>query len=150
MLFRSRIRFQGTIEAAPADADEGDLRRQVGQERIAALLVVSRQGEAASAELLVPSGTSPRHTAFLQACAEEAVVRARVAAAGQPYERLRDLMRTDDVRTARVSPEGTESREQTELRMLVPLGFMLLLYITIFTSANYLLTTTIEIGRAHV
>jgi ABC-type Na+ efflux pump permease subunit len=48
------------------------------------------------------------------------------------------------VSTARVSPEGEASPESTELRMLVPLGFMLLLWVAIFTSANYLLTTTIE------
>jgi ABC-2 type transport system permease protein len=72
------------------------------------------------------------------------MVRARVTGAGQDFDRLRTLMRSDRVQTSRVSPEGQVAHEFTELRMLVPMGFMMLLWIAVFTSANYLLTTTIE------
>ena len=46
--------------------------------------------------------------------------------------------------TTRISPAGSEAKERTELRLLVPGAFMFLLWICVFTSANYLLTTTIE------
>jgi ABC-type Na+ efflux pump permease subunit len=141
---RPRIQFEASIEGAPADADEAILRGQVGKQELAALLVITRQDDQVRAELLVPSSASPRHTSFLETATEEALVRARVAATGQDYAQLRGLMRDGKVATARVSPEGIASPEQTELRMLVPLGFMMLLWIAIFTSANYLLTTTIE------
>jgi ABC-type Na+ efflux pump permease subunit len=141
---RPRIRFDATIEAAPADADEAALRSQVGRQELTALLVITRPNERPSAELLVSSNASPRHTRFLEVSTEQALVRARVAAAGQDYPRLRALMGDGAVATLRVSPEGVASPEETELRMLVPLGFMMLLWIAIFTSANYLLTTTIE------
>ena len=141
---RPRIQFDASIEGAPADADEAMLRAQVGKQELTALLVITRQDDRVRAELLVPSSASPRQTSFLETATEEALVRARVAAAGQDYAQLRGLMRDGKVATARVSPEGIASPEQTELRMLVPLGFMMLLWIAIFTSANYLLTTTIE------
>jgi ABC-type Na+ efflux pump permease subunit len=141
---RPRIKFDAAIESAPAETDEAILRAQVGKQELTALLVITRQEEQVRAELLVPSNASPRHTRFLETATEEALVRGRVAAAGQDYATLRGLMRDGKVSTARVSPEGIASPEETELRMLVPLGFMMLLWIAIFTSANYLLTTTIE------
>jgi ABC-type Na+ efflux pump permease subunit len=141
---RPRIKFDASIESAPADTDEAILRAQVGKQELTALLVITREGDQTRAELLVPSSASPRHTSFLETATEEALVRGRVAAAGQDYATLRGLMRDGKVATARVSPEGIASPEETELRMLVPLGFMMLLWIAIFTSANYLLTTTIE------
>jgi ABC-2 type transport system permease protein len=132
------------VEAAPADADEAALRAQVGDRSLAALLLARRADGKTRIELLVPSAASPRHTRRLESAASEGAARARVTGAGEDWARLRELMREDRVRTSRVSPEGDQARESTELRMLVPLGFMMLLWITVFTSANYLLTTTIE------
>jgi ABC-2 type transport system permease protein len=43
----------------------------------------------------------------------------------------------------RLGQEGVES-EDSELRMIVPFGFMMLLWIATFTAGNYLLTSTIE------
>ena len=138
------LEVRANVEAAPAQADETGLRAQVGAGSLTALVVASRDGTDEKAELLVPSAASPRHTRRLEAAAREAIVRARVAGTGQDFDRLRELMRSDRVQTSRVSPEGQQARESTELRMLVPMGFMMLLWITVFTSANYLLTTTIE------
>ncbi len=139
-----RVRFEAAIEGAPADADEAALRAKVGAQELTALLVVVRKDDLPRAELMVSSNASPRHTRFLEGATEQAMVRARVAAAGQDYGALQALMRDGSVSTLRVSPDGVASPEETELRMLVPLGFMMLLWIAIFTSANYLLTTTIE------
>ena len=142
--FDGPVEVRATVEAAPADADEAALRAQVGDRSLAALLLARRADGKTRIELLVPSAASPRHTRRLESAASEGSARARVTGAGEDWARLRELMREDRVRTSRVSPEGDQARESTELRMLVPLGFMMLLWITVFTSANYLLTTTIE------
>ena len=142
--FSGPVEVRATVETPAGEPDEAALRRQVGEGALTALLVVSRDDEGETAELLVPSAASPRHTRRIESAAREAVARARVAAAGESYDRLRDLMRTGRVQTSRVSPEGEQAREVTELRMVVPIGFMGLLWIVVFTSANYLLTTTIE------
>ena len=142
--FDGPVEVRATVEAAPADADEAAMRAQVGDRSLAALLLARRADGKTRIELLVPSAASPRHTRRLESAASEGAARARVTGAGEDWARLRELMREDRVRTSRVSPEGDQARESTELRMLVPLGFMMLLWITVFTSANYLLTTTIE------
>lgn len=142
--FNGPVEVRATVDAAAAGADESALRAEVGAGSLTALVVASRDGTDEKAELLVPSAASPRHTRRLESAAREAVVRARVTGTGQDYDRLRALMRSDRVQTSRVSPEGQQARESTELRMLVPMGFMMLLWIAVFTSANYLLTSTIE------
>jgi ABC-2 type transport system permease protein len=44
----------------------------------------------------------------------------------------------------RLSKDGTESAESVIAKTLLPMGFMLLIWVATFTSGNYLLTTTIE------
>jgi ABC-type Na+ efflux pump permease subunit len=68
----------------------------------------------------------------------------RVARSGIDAALLARLSSPPDPNTTRISPEGGEAEENTELRFIVPGAFMMLLWICVFTSANYLLTTTIE------
>ena len=142
--FGGTVDVQVKVERIADAGRETELRKEVGDGELAALVVVTRDDKGEKVEVLVPSASSPKHTRRLESAAREAVVRARVAGAGENYDRLRELMRSERVDTSRISPKGDAARESTELRMLVPAGFMFLLWIAVFTSANYLLTSTIE------
>lgn len=121
-----------------------EFRAQLKESSLRALIIVTPSADGPAAELLVPSGASPRHTTILESALREAVTRARVNQANENYDRLSKLMGRSAIETRRVSPEGNESKENAQLRMLVPAGFMFLLWIAVFTSGNYLLTSTIE------
>lgn len=142
--FGGTVDVQVKVERTDDAGSETELRKEVADGELAALVVVARDDKGEKAEVLVPSASSPKHTRRIESAAREAVVRARVAGAGEDYDRLRELMRSERVDTSRISPKGDAARESTELRMLVPAGFMFLLWIAVFTSANYLLTSTIE------
>ena len=107
------------------------------------LLSVSPSSELAIA-LLVPSTTSPKTTALLSRVLREATVVARVERTGSDLANARALVRAPKISAARMTKDGTQARESLELRLMIPGGFMILMWIAAFTSANQLLTTTIE------
>jgi ABC-type Na+ efflux pump permease subunit len=94
--------------------------------------------------LLVPTKSPPRVTELLERAVGKAVVRARVAKAGSDYAALSDLLRQPGVSARRIAADGAEASESKAAKTLLPMGFMMLLWIATFTSGNYLLTTTIE------
>ena len=94
--------------------------------------------------LLVPTKSPPRVTELLERAVGKAVVRARVAKAGSDYAALSDLLRQPGVSARRIAVDGAEASESKAAKTLLPMGFMMLLWIATFTSGNYLLTTTIE------
>jgi len=95
-------------------------------------------------ELFIPSSLSPKHIGQISRAVRKAVEEERIARSGVDPALLSRLSGTPDPKTTRISPEGGEAAENTEIRFIVPAAFMFLLWICIFTSANYLLTTTIE------
>lgn len=94
--------------------------------------------------LFVPGGFSPNHTMLLRGAVAEAVARARAAAAGVDFDRMRDLVKAAPYEIKRLEAGGGEVKEQLFAKLLVPLAFMMLIWMSVFVSANYLLTTTIE------
>ena len=100
--------------------------------------------EASPFEMFIPSSLSPKHVGQISRALRKAVEEERVARSGVDQALLDRLSDLPAPRTLRISPEGSEARENTELRFIVPAAFMFLLWICVFTSANYLLTTTIE------
>ena len=76
--------------------------------------------------------------------AREATVTARVAAAGGDLAAVRALLSSPTAATARVSNQGQRSAERLEVRVILPAAFMFLMCIASFSSANHLLTSTIE------
>jgi ABC-2 type transport system permease protein len=100
--------------------------------------------DAGEFELYIPSSLSPKHVGQISRALRKAVEEERVARSGVDKELLERLAAQPAPRTLRISPEGSEAKENTELRFIVPAAFMFLLWICVFTSANYLLTTTIE------
>ena len=100
--------------------------------------------DATSFGLYIPSSLSPKHVRQISRALQKAVEDERIARSGLDRAMLARLSNQPDPATTRVSPAGIEAKERTELRLLVPGAFMFLLWICVFTSANYLLTTTIE------
>jgi ABC-2 type transport system permease protein len=133
-----------TVENISDTTRVEEFREQLKESSLRALIIVTPSADGPAAELLVPSGASPRHTTILESALREAVTRARVTQANENYDRLSKLMGRSAIETRRVSPEGNESKENAQLRILIPAGFMFLLWIAVFTSGNYLLTSTIE------
>ncbi|MFZ9914573.1 MAG: ABC transporter permease [Phycisphaerales bacterium] len=95
-------------------------------------------------ELYIPSSLSPKHVRQITRALRKAVEEERIAASGLDRATIARLASAPEPTTRRISPEGAEAEENTELRLIVPAAFMFLLWISVFTSANYLLTTTIE------
>ncbi|MFM1832347.1 MAG: hypothetical protein RLZZ461_663 [Planctomycetota bacterium] len=100
-------------------------------------------GRGEQLDLFVPTDLSPRNGGELRDLVRSAVVRARFQADGENYDRIEAMMSRPPVEVVRLGQEGVES-EDSELRMIIPFGFMMLLWIATFTAGNYLLTSTIE------
>jgi ABC-2 type transport system permease protein len=93
--------------------------------------------------LFVAQNANPDHTAAINRALGRSVVRARADMAGYGVEELRAMMRSPNVNTRRLTEVG-EQAAGIELQRLLPIAFMILLWISAFASGNYLLTTTIE------
>jgi len=138
-----------SVEATRDPADADALRERVRRNELLALAVidpkiVSRDPGDATIQLLVPSGSSTIHTGIYLDVLKGATLRARVEASGEDYAAVSKLFASPRIDTQRVSERGETAKEQRDLRMIIPIGFMLILWICTFTSGQYLLTTTIE------
>jgi ABC-2 type transport system permease protein len=95
-------------------------------------------------EFYIPSSLSPKHVTQISRAIRKAIEEERVARSGIDRDLIARISDSPEPATMRISPEGAVAKEITELRFMVPVAFMFLLWVTVFTSANYLLTTTIE------
>ena len=109
-----------TVESVPDPSRAADLRLQLRDSSLQALIIISSNADGPSTELLIPSEASPRHTTILEKSLREAVTRVRVSKADEDYERITKLLARPKIDTRRVSPDGSESNENAQLRMLVP------------------------------
>jgi ABC-2 type transport system permease protein len=95
-------------------------------------------------DLFLPKETSPRHGDTISDLIRSATVRARFAAAGEDFEYIQTMLDRPSVDIRRLGIEAGSESSDSKLRMLVPFGFMMLLWIATFTAGNFLLTSTIE------
>ncbi len=155
-----------TVQSAEPTADLEQLKQQIHDGEIIALAVYpseliaedngidsaslsemdnSEEGdEPGTIALYLGSDLAPNHVSLINRTLRTAVVRARTEKQGQDYQELITLLRRPSIQTRTITPEGQEAKSVGELAIFVPMGFMMLLWISTFTSANYLLTTTIE------
>lgn len=98
----------------------------------------------AALTLAVASWTSPDNSALFGRAVRQGIVRARVERAGGDYERTQTMMEPPREEAIRVGADGSVAPENAEGRMLIPMGFMMLMWMVVFTGANQLLTSTIE------
>lgn len=140
------IRISVRVERDPARAAEFEAEVRAGDALALATVDPALLGASADAKLgiLVPAGSSPKHTAIYERVLRDATVRARVEANGGDYAELTAMLKRPTLDTRRLTAEGGSAKEKVEARMLIPIAFMMLLWISTFSSGNYLLTTTIE------
>ena len=130
------------IDALKDQARSGEL---IGVAVIPAVLLdASVTSDRPNVELTVPNATAPRHIAELEDLIQDAVVRTRVLDAGKDLSAIQTLIRRPSIDMRRLGAEGGEREENVKLRSVLPMVFMMLIWIATFTSGNYLLTSTIE------
>ena len=95
-------------------------------------------------QLLVRPGLSPGHLEIIDDLISDAIIQVRVSSTGMDYEEIRGMMRMPSSITKRLQEGGGEVREYEWAKRLIPMAFMILVWIATFTSGNYLLTSTIE------
>ncbi|MBX3355287.1 MAG: ABC transporter permease [Phycisphaeraceae bacterium] len=95
-------------------------------------------------DLVVQNATPWHVTQRLERMSRSAAVEARLAHLGIDATQMRALMQPPRITSQRVSPQGGLKKEDVFSRLMLPVGFMMLLWICVFTSGQYLLTTTIE------
>jgi len=95
-------------------------------------------------EVLIPSSFSPNHTDLLSSAAARTVVDVRLRRLGQDPSVMHAMVKRPRVNATRLADDGGEKADNEVARRIIPMAFMMLLWITTCTSGNYLLTTTIE------
>ncbi len=101
-------------------------------------------------EVLIPSSFSPNHTDLLSSTVSRSVVDVRLRRLGHVPSDMHSLLRRPRVLATRLAQDGGEAKDNEFARRIIPMAFMMLLWIATFTSGNYLLTTTIEEKRNKV
>ena len=94
--------------------------------------------------IFVAPDSPPSHTELLEQASREALTTARVVGEGLDPTLVAQLTARPRTSTVRLVEGGDEKTEIGELRRFLPIGFMLLIWLTTFVSGNYLLTSTIE------
>ena len=139
-----------TVRRMSIDDDLAAIRDQVQSGELLALveipavLLAADPPTDADISLLVPSNSPAKTTGLFARVARQATVAARVERTGTDLAKALSLVREPRAETARLTSTGEHAKENLELRFMIPGGFMMLMWIAAFTSANQLLTTTIE------
>jgi ABC-2 type transport system permease protein len=95
-------------------------------------------------ELFLGEGVTRKHFEELREAAQRAVVVARAEAAGVDLEHARRVLAQPAVVTTTVTRAGGEAKDSEITRILVPMAFMLLVWMASWITGNFLLTSTIE------
>ena len=144
-----------TVVDFPADSDVEDLKKKAREGSWIGVVVVPPQQlqprkvepdpevAASDIELFLTGEISPRNGEELKRLVRDAVVRARFSGEEGEYARVKAMLERPPVDVKRLGEQGGEA-EDNKLRMLIPFGFMMLLWIATLTAGNYLLTSTIE------
>lgn len=139
------------IEAAKAPLKE-PLPTQAGTASSRLLLVVvhpdavrqaQEQASLGSYDLFVRGKIDDWLVDDVHAGLREAIVAARMRLAGLDPGRMSELTSVARPKTVTVTAKGERATNET-LNVLLPMGFMLLLMMSVITSGQYLLTTTVE------
>ena len=143
--------FHVEFELASPGEDIEALKEQVRQGTLLAvaqipdsLLSAQRTEPAEAGFLYVSSSASPKHTVIFSRALRDAVLQVRIRRSGANHEQLAALMARPDLESVRLAEDGGEAHEDFGTRLMIPMGFMMLIWIATFASANQLLTTTIE------
>ena len=131
------------------DTEKAELVRANADGRIAVLVVEPNAVAAQSGtplgsyRLFVRRSVDNRIQNEIRSAAGEAIVSARLEAAGFDRRQIETLTNIERPRSVTVTAAG-ESQTGPDFAGLLPMGFTILLMISVMSSGQYLLTTTIE------
>ena len=152
-----KIEIEGVTEADDATVDA--LRARVLSGDLVALAIITeavlevpdpnaKARDRAKFELLVPDGMDNDHTGFIEDRIGEAVVRVRAKRANLDPDATLAMLKRPRSTTRTVLEGGVEQEESEGLReiraQIIPMAFMMLLWIAVFTSSQHLMMSTIE------
>jgi ABC-2 type transport system permease protein len=162
------------LAAAPPTIARGDIRVDVepvsvdDASAVDALTERVRQGDLLAAAIIEPAvlavpdadrknrpsfvlhvgeNLDSDHVALIERRVGQAVVRVRAAMENLDPDRMLAMLRRPEARTTRALATGEEAAEgegQRVLRLMLPMLFMALLWVSTFTAGQHLLTSTIE------
>jgi ABC-2 type transport system permease protein len=98
-------------------------------------------------ELLVTEKLDADHTSLIERRVGEAIIRVRAKRADLDAEEMIALLKRPRSQTRRVlatGEEASESEDVRELKQLIPMAFMMLIWIATFTAGQHLMMSTIE------
>lgn len=96
------------------------------------------------ASLWLAPKAPPSHMDLLKSALRQGVVDTRLISMGMSPDTVRAAIDRPSVSTKRLGKEGDERSESNLTRYVVPIGFMVLMWMVTFTGGNYLLMSTIE------
>ncbi len=156
------------IDPASESYDEGDLKQLVREQKILAAVIVPEhllepnltdrddaeaeseddaQERATSFDLFVAPNVDNDHVSLIEDRVGQAVVRVRASRAGLDPQRTLAMFKAPRSATRRMLESGEDTSEtevMRELKQMIPLVFMVLLWVGVFTAGQHLLMSTIE------
>ena len=122
-----------------------DGRRRVGFIVVHADAVKAAEGSATAGtyDFYVPENLDDRFEELLQAGLRDAIISARARALAMDREAIDAMMRVARVRPVEVTPYG-ERRAIGEFDRMLPMAFMLVMFIGVMTGGQGLLASTVE------
>jgi ABC-2 type transport system permease protein len=155
---RGEVRIE--VEAAPGvdDPTVAQLRERVRSGDLLAAAIIPPDVLAApdpampeedrpTFNLYVADDLDSQHTDLIERRLGQAIVRVRAAEAGLDHDTAVAILRRPTSATARLMDTGEATPESSgtrELKQMIPMAFMMLLWIATFTAGQHLMMSTIE------
>lgn len=139
------------LEQAKAPLRAEDVAAAPGSSRRLALVVVHRDAleraagrtQFGSYDLFVRSKLDDRLESEIRDGLRDAIIEARMGASGFDRREIEALTRVDRPQSRTVTAKGEQETSEV-LNMLFPAAFMILLLMSVMTSGQYLMTSTVE------
>ena len=135
--------------ASDLDREKGLLRQQGDAAQQLAVLVIDADAVAAASgkfgdyDLFVRTNLDDRIQDEIRDAARDSIIDARIRAAGLDPRTIEIMTNVDRGPTVTVTETG-ESDAFTGFNRILPMGFAILLLVSVMSSGQYLLTTTVE------
>ncbi len=128
------IEQETTDDVEPKDLASGDT---VSEEKVSPILVYGAY------ESFVRAKLDDRFQNPLKSDLHDVIRQARFAAAGYDRDRVEAIRQVSPPKTVEVTAEGERGRAGSDTNILVAMGFMMLLWISVMSGGQYLMTTVI-------
>ncbi len=133
------------------EAEKAWLNEETDGLRHTALIVIhddavepaGAESEFGAYDLFVPPGLDDRDLDFIHANVREAIISARIARQSLERDTIESILRVPRPSSTTVSADA-ERRTVTEFSFILPMAFMMLMFVGIMTGGQYMLTSTIE------